>query len=250
MKYFIDADYLILRSSLRAETVVPFDDDLHVLFSHLSEAEALFSEEVSLLRRKLDAQDDEFIYCFSDASGRYFRHELFPDYKGHRIKNLVGVRKPIVYRPLLDKVMGEYDYIRHAGLEADDILGLNADQGVMVSPDKDLRTVPGKLYDPENPERGVVETTVESADLFHMTQTLEGDKSDGYRGCPGVGPVKAARILEEHVGDPVALWEATVQAYRERGHSYEDALVTARVAYILRPGDDLTDSPNFWNPPA
>ncbi|NIW82658.1 MAG: phage exonuclease, partial [Thermoplasmata archaeon] len=59
----------------------------------------------------------------------------------------------------------------------------------MVSNDKDLMTIPGKLYRPMNDERLTI-TKVE-ADRFWMKQTLMGDKTDGYDGIPGVGPKTA-----------------------------------------------------------
>jgi hypothetical protein len=39
------------------------------------------------------------------------------------------------------------------------------------------------------------EITEAQADRFHMIQTLTGDVTDGYPGCPGIGPVKAEQIL-------------------------------------------------------
>ena len=34
-----------------------------------------------------------------------------------------------------------------------------------------------------------------TADYYFMFQTLTGDTSDGYSGCPSVGAIKAERVL-------------------------------------------------------
>ena len=115
----------------------------------------------------------------------------------------------------------------------------------MVTIDKDLKTIPGLHFDPGNPDDGIYEVTQEQADYNHLFQSLTGDLVDGYKGCPGVGPVKAARILEK---DPC--WASVVAAYNEKGISEEDALVQARVARILRWGEYNMEKKEtrLWNP--
>src|SRR3546814_13603695 len=56
----------------------------------------------------------------------------------------------------------------------------------------------------------LVETTAESAENFWLYQTLMGDSTDGYKGCPGCGPKSAEAILQK-AGDP---WENVLPAYR------------------------------------
>ena len=53
----------------------------------------------------------------------------------------------------------------------------------------------------------------EDADYFHMMQTLTGDTTDGYPGCPSVGKVTAEKILKDHKGNFEAMWEAVVKRY-------------------------------------
>jgi DNA polymerase-1 len=72
-----------------------------------------------------------------------------------------------------------------------------------------------------------------------MYQTLVGDTSDGYPGCPGIGPVKAEKVL----GMPPN-WQDVVGAYRAAKLTEADALVQARVARILRYGE----TPGTWTP--
>ena len=97
--------------------------------------------------------------------------------------------------PLKQWISESYDTIIWPRLEADDVLGIlgsvKAKKGsrvVIDSEDKDLLTVPSSLL-----RRGVVtKVTKEQADYTHLFQTLTGDTTDGYKGCPGVGPKRAA----------------------------------------------------------
>ena len=83
-----------------------------------------------------------------------------------------------------------------------------------------------------------------------MKQTLTGDTVDCYPGCPGVGPVKAQRILDED-GDEYDLWLNVVMAFEKAGLTEEDALVQARLARILTTSDYNYDKeePILWTAP-
>ena len=72
--------------------------------------------------------------------------------------------------------------------------GKYKDNCVVVSGDKDMRTIPAWHC-------FIIDDSIEfvdnqKADLNFCTQVLTGDKSDGYIGCKGVGAVKASRILD------------------------------------------------------
>lgn len=134
------------------------------------------------------------------------------------------------------------------GLEADDLLGIWATSGrfgntIIVSDDKDMQTLPTTIY-----RMGELQTLSEDdANAFWMFQTLIGDTTDGYPGCPGIGKVKAEKLLKEfwHGGSSAsggkflleAAWEAVVRQYEAAGLTYDDALQMARVARILRHED-------------
>ena len=81
-------------------------------------------------------------------------------------------------------------------LEADDSLGIYATANpgnVIVSPDKDMRQIPGKLYDLKD----VTTITPEAGHQWHFIQTLAGDQTDGYAGVPGYGVKTATKLFEE-----------------------------------------------------
>ena len=125
-----------------------------------------------------------------------------------------------------------YNVVIRDTLEADDSLGIDATRyastdNVLVSPDKDMRQIPGILWDMTN---DVEEITKEDGDRWHLIQALAGDATDGYSGCPGIGVKRASDILNKHK-DP---WSAVCKAYQDKGLSDDDALMNARLAKILQ----------------
>lgn len=175
------------------------------------------------------------IVCLTDAVN--FRKELNPEYKSNR----QGVRKPELLQFVKDYLASEYVTFQRPRLEADDIMGILATtdrwipgEKIMVSEDKDMRTIPGNLYNPRNPDLGVIEISPLDADRFHMWQTLVGDSSDGYPGCPGVGPVKAEPLIGM---DADELWDFVLEWYYDKGLTETDAILQARMARILRASD-------------
>ena len=114
-------------------------------------------------------------------------------------------------------------------LEADDSLGVYATaypDCVLCSPDKDLRQIPGRLYDMNET------TTIEKVDgdRWHYIQTLAGDQTDGYAGVPGYGVKTASKYLEAEG----YTWEMIVKAFESKGMTEDDALLNARLAKILQ----------------
>ena len=116
--------------------------------------------------------------------------------------------------------------------------------------DKDMRTVPGLHFRMCRAGEEVVEVSEEEADHTHLMQTLTGDRTDGYPGCPGVGPVSAARILSAEFAPGETPWDAVVAAYEKKGLTEADALMNARVARICRVADyDFKKKEVIlWNP--
>lgn len=179
-----------------------------------------------------------------------FRRTLWPGYKARR-----KPRPPLV-KALLERVAARPEAVRLPGLEADDVLGVLATGGaaegrraspgaVIVSADKDLRSVPGWHGDAEGRRWRI---GAAEADRAHLFQTLTGDAADGYPGCPGVGPVRARRLLD---AAPAGLgWRAVRAAYRAAGQSEADALRQARLARILRAVDFDAERgvPRLWSP--
>jgi 5'-3' exonuclease len=117
-------------------------------------------------------------------------------------------------------------------LEADDALGIYATQypdNVLCSPDKDMRQIPGRLFDMKESHF----ITREEGDRWHFIQTLAGDQTDGYAGVPGYGIKTAAKLFEKEG----YFWDTIVGAFESKGMTEDDALLNARLAKILQVED-------------
>ena len=221
MKLLIDADFIVYKSCAAAEDEIDWGDDVILVTSK-------FSEALKNVRRELDriainfAANAKMILFFSDSKN--FRKKIYPDYKGHRNR-----KKPCGYRRIISELAKSYEVIRMPELEADDAMGIYATANpgnIIVSPDKDMRQIPGKLYDLKE----VVDITPEEGMQWHFIQTLAGDQTDGYSGVPGLGTKRAASLLEESGYE----WNTIVKAFADKGLDEQEALVNAQLARILQ----------------
>ena len=226
MSLLIDADYIVYKCCAATETEVDFGEDLIVVTSRFSEAYEYVERELYNIANDLGCFDDSILF-FSDSIN--FRKSLDPAYKGHRNR-----KKPCGYKRVINKLKEEYNVVVMPTLEADDALGIYATnlpgQHIICSPDKDMRQIPGQLFDLT---QGVVEITPEEGRRWHLIQTMAGDQTDGYAGVPGIGIKRAAALLDEH-GET---WKTVVDAFAEKGLDESVALLNARLAKILQCDD-------------
>lgn len=196
-----------------------------------------------------EVKGDKLLVALTDTEHNW-RKNVLPSYKSNR----AGTRKPMLLPVLRQHLVENYQAKIKPGLEGDDILGIMSThptivkgERVVVSADKDMRTIPGKFYRLGKSKKIEV-ITGEEADHYHLAQTLTGDPVDGYKGCPGIGAKRAEAILS---GEPETKWRAVVAAYEKAGLTEDDAIVQARVARILRHTDYnfKTMEPILWNPP-
>ena len=236
----VDADILLYRSTSSAEVEIEWDPECWTLLSDLKDAKEAFQHQIETIGKKLHV--DNVVCALSDHQANY-RKTIDPSYKSNRR----GSRKPVGYAAMKDWVRHTYNTIMKPGLEGDDCLGILATRPgnncIVVSDDKDLRGIPGQLFVPSKDE--LLEISVDDADRFFLTQVLTGDPSDGYKGCPQIGPKKAEAIL-----GPKPHWGAIEQAYMKAGLTKADALQQARLARILRWSDWDADKgePILWKP--
>lgn len=233
----IDADTLIYASSSGNEVPIQWSEWLWTLHANFDECVAQLEDMLVSIQNGIPSSD--IIMVLSHE--KRWRNAVMPEYKGNR-KN---VRKPVVYQPMREYVQDRWQTYMKPGLEGDDVLGIltthpNLIPGkkVIVSIDKDMKTLPGFLcnYMKDRNEDGdpwtIHEVTELDADYQHMFQTLTGDTTDGYKGCPGVGPVKAETILKNCPQEK--WWDAVVASYVKAGLNEEVALMNAQVARICR----------------
>lgn len=238
MKLLIDADYIVYKCCASAETEIDWGDDVIMVISKFSDALKSVKYELKKIQDGFFSSTNTILF-FSDSIN--FRKSILDSYKGHRNR-----KKPCGYRRVIEHLKTEYEVIRMPTLEADDAMGIYATLhpgNCIVSPDKDMRQIPGKLYNLDE----VVEITPEEGMQWHYIQTLAGDQTDGYSGVPGVGIKRAAAIFEKDGYN----WETIVKSFAEKGLDEDIALQNARLAKILQCEDyDLTKGePILWKPP-
>jgi 5'-3' exonuclease len=234
----IDADFIVYKCCAGAETEIDFGEDLIVVTSNFKEAYEYVERELYNIANDLGCFDDSILF-FSDSTN--FRKSIDPAYKGHRNR-----KKPCGYKRVINKLKEEYPVVIMPTLEADDALGIYATKEtghIICSPDKDMRQIPGQLFDLT---QGVVEITPEEGARWHLIQAMAGDQTDGYAGIPGIGIKRAEALLEANG----ATWQTVVEAFAAKDLDESVALMNARLAKILQVDDyDFTNQePRLWNP--
>ena len=240
MSLLIDADFIVYKCCAANESEVDWGDDVIVVSSLFSEAYAMVERELYKIAEDLGCFDDTILF-FTDSVN--FRKQIDPAYKGHRNR-----KKPCGYRRVINKLKEDYQVVVMPQLEADDALGIYAtkEEGhIICSPDKDMRQIPGDLYDLSD---GVVTITKEEGDRWHYIQTLAGDQTDGYSGVPGFGIKRAVAFFEENGYS----WSSVVEAFKSKDLDESVALQNARLAKILQHSDYDFDSQSvkLWTPTA
>ena len=239
MKLLIDADFTVYKCCAAAETEIDFGDDVIVVTSKFSEAYACVMREIKKIQRHFGSFDDIILFFSSPDN---FRKKIQGDYKGHRNR-----KKPCAYKRVINKLKTEFEVITMPTLEADDAMGIYATKypgNIIVSPDKDMRQIPGMLY---NLEESTLIKPEEGA-KWHLVQSAAGDNTDGYSGIPGIGIKRATQMFEEKGWS----WKTLRDAFKEKGLSEDVALMNARLAKILTTDDydHEKGEPVLWSPKA
>lgn len=228
----LDGDIIAYRAACGMQQTYDFGDTGKVVVPDIKGAT---EEALKLTREWADMVDADTVVVGFTTTDK-FRTRILPTYKANR-----PGEKPAAHAAAVQVIKDNFPHHTIHGLEADDILGIlmttpkYADHAVIVSIDKDFRTIPGRLFNPSKPDDGIVYSGELEANCWWMYQTLIGDSTDNYKGCPGIGPVKAMKMLPVR---PLAeLWPIVVAAFKKAKLTEEDALTQARVARILRRED-------------
>ena len=221
MKLLVDADYIVYKGCAGAEDEIDWGEDVITVVSRFSEAMRYVERDLNNIKNEFMWDTPEMVLFFSDSKN--FRKKIYPEYKGHRNR-----KKPCGYKRVITELGNSYQVIVMPELEADDSMGIYATANpgnIICSPDKDMRQIPGRLYDMKET---VTIDPIEGA-RWHLIQTLAGDQTDGYSGVPGIGVKRAVALFEEHGYS----WKTVVNAFKDKDLTEEDALMNARLARIL-----------------
>lgn len=127
-----------------------------------------------------------------------FRHMLKSSYKANR-----GLTKPDWWNQwggvINQRLRSHWKFYYVEGIEAEDAVGMLAHhfkyQDVIIAHiDKDLNQIPGKHYNYST--QLLTDIDEQQASYLFWKQVMTGDSTDNIPGIPGIGPKKAAVVLD------------------------------------------------------
>lgn len=163
-------------------------------------------------------------------------------YKGNRVQP-----KPLHYKALWNYLTGKWGAEAVDDMEAEDMVSIECckdpENTIIVAIDKDLNNTPGTHYNWRS-DRLFEVTDVEATRNFY-NQILMGDSTDNITGCPGIGKVKAEKLLRG-ITDEEELYDICVLEYGKRygADAAKMLLEQAQLLWILR-----VDKDERWEPP-
>lgn len=190
----------------------------------------------------------KYIGAFSVKSDYVFRTETYryARYKGKRPEKSENVQN--WEEVIKGHFMQKYGFITLPKLEADDIIAGTAHftkqakiPYVICSPDKDLRQIPGHHFDyrvpqGETPSTYIDEVSEVEAHWNFWTQMLTGDEGDNIAGIPGLGPMKAKKIIDplKEEGDLITTANTVLGCYNKYFGEYYGGVIFRETLQALR----------------
>lgn len=192
----MDADIFCYKTAEAARKEIPFNE-YFISITDSAEAKVALDNWIESVRKTIDA--DDVVLAFTGPNN--YRKKIWDGYKAHRSKQPLET-----FNTLKTYCFKHYDCIMEESLEADDILGIHVSNNfifnhepvevVGVSEDKDMKAIPGKIFNPAK-DSFIQDISFEDAVYNFYLQVLVGDSADGYKGCIGVGETKARRSLDK-----------------------------------------------------
>jgi len=230
MRLLFDADIIAFKAAAATEQPINWGDGIWTLHGYEQD---VIDHAMSYMQSVADKLDTQDVLLFLTGANNW-RKDILPSYKSNR----KDTRKPLMLPFIRQFMVDNLGATIVDTFEADDLLGIEAtstDDCIIVSEDKDLKTIPAMVYNPQKDDEPVLIPEFTAA-WNHMFQTLTGDSTDGYSGCPKVGPVAAKKILQD-IDQVEDLWPAVVAAFKKQNLSEEVALQQAQVARICHASD-------------
>lgn len=153
--------------------------------------EYVYSNLHSIMHSIRDALCADVMQVWLTGTGN-FRRQLAPSYKANRDPS----QRPHWFEEARRFLCEQYGARVVDGMEADDAIGIHYQpHQVIVSTDKDLRTIAGEHFNFVKNQLDAV--TEDHADWLFWQQMLTGDAADNVFGLKGIGPVKAAKLVPQ-----------------------------------------------------
>ena len=215
------------------------------------------------------AKPDDYFVCVFDASRQTFRQNIYPEYKANRDETPADlISQSFMVRNAMTAI--GMPVLCIPGVEADDVIATLArrfcdmhDKTRVITSDKDLMQLVSNcvfLYDGmkqiEIHEPGVIEKFGVKPTQVIDAQSLIGDSSDNVPGVHGIGPKKAAELINQF-GDLDGIYSHINEIKNERVRNLlidgrESAYISKQLV-TLKDDVDLSDlklEPFVFNTPA
>jgi len=220
------------------------DKELEILPELIVEEEYAAIHNVdSIMETMLSEIPHDSYVIYVGGVGNY-RYDINPDYKAGRRE------KPVHYVAAKAHIINKWGAIEVEDMEADDACSMDQWKDIQSTPeghrldsmivsiDKDLLMVPGNHYNWVKKTHTFIPHS-EGDYNFHV-QLLTGDSTDNIFGLVGIGPAKAAKILEGTT-TPRERFEACRRAYTQAGR--DDISTVARQIWMSK------NKPDDWEEP-
>lgn len=173
-----------------------------------------FLRSMAYIRDQTNIAIENTVVCF-DGGHAAFRKEIYPEYKAHReTEDPIKLEERNDLRSQLDSLkellsLSGCRLVQVGGVEADDLLGLFAGatmrqggEAIIFTNDKDLHQVICAGVRVVDPHKGVISYS-DLNDLWGFDiptkipqfLAVTGDASDGVKGVPRMGKVRALKIM-------------------------------------------------------
>lgn len=244
------------------ELMMPEGASLHV--SPVIDAEPLVNALAMCKRTLLNIETvmDEHkfyfdrLHLFLTGSGNF--REKLATIRGYKA-NRVGMERPVHYHAIRRYMTERWKAVTVEGYEADDAVAMEAfnhnyspELVCIVSMDKDLKTVPGRLYNFRKREMRVI--TPDEALRHFYRQMLTGDVVDNILGCFKAGDKRAMDLIPDDLTDEQEMYRRVLEEFRasmaRKGCPYTHmsaenvVLETGRLLHMQRYVGDM------WSPPS
>jgi len=176
-------------------------------------------------------------------SATNYRKDFFPDYKNTPGRIKAKANNPFFFE--LRDLLVEKELVTVAeGMEADDLVRIwheeEAAKGnitVIATVDKDLQCIASNHYLIHHDK--MIQVDEETANIHYWTQVLTGDSVDNIRGIKGIGPKKAAGILEGATSHEERCQKVVDKYYEVYGDTWEtEVMHNGVLIHILKTRDD------------
>ncbi|AZF88829.1 exonuclease [Klebsiella phage NL_ZS_1] len=275
----MDGDWLVFQAMSAAEFDASWEEEIwHRCCDHAKAREILENSIESYKGRKKAWKNADVVLAFTDRVN-WRKLLVDPTYK----ENRAVVKKPVGYFEFLEYVFETYTCVLEPQLEGDDVMGIigsnplpyHYEKAVLVSCDKDFKTIPDCDFLWCTTGNILVQTQ-ETADYWHLFQTIKGDITDGYGGIPGWGDTAEDFLKEPFIVEPVTsvlksgknkgqevtkwvkrapeagetLWDCIKSIGAKAGMTEEEVIKQGQMARILR-SDEYnieTGEITLWQP--